>query len=391
MRIKNYSLFILLILFVIVSPLPASASLNESYNPGFEKDLNHNQIPDFWEINWLNGNSNSAYVKQAPYEPAEGSYHNRLYNGIGDINAYQYVISNPIPINGGVIYKAQAYMRYTVAAGGRAEFTIIQFDAHGNNISENHAAYTNGGWTWHDQTLTFSTKPNAAYINIRFAIGGEEDAYLDVDKVRLEAFDYNGGFEQDEDLTSKPDFWEVFWRNGSSIDAYAKQAPYEPFDGQLHYRLFSGAGDPSSEVFAVSSPIPVPQGFSYLLNAQMRYTLASGGKCTFSILEQDASGAIINEIHHDYKDGGWQWNDKHILYQPLPATHSIVIRFGIGGESESYLDIDQFRLTPIQSGSKFQYLYDNNGRITYTLLPQGKIIHYLYDRNGNLFKKHGVV
>lgn len=37
----------------------------------------------------------------------------------------------------------------------------------------------------HDNEIPFMTKSNARSIQIRFGVGGEQEAYLHIDKVRL--------------------------------------------------------------------------------------------------------------------------------------------------------------------------------------------------------------
>ncbi|WP_028594351.1 hypothetical protein [Paenibacillus assamensis] len=54
----------------------------DAINGGFEKDINLNNLPDFWEMNWRNGTSTNPFASMAPYEPVSGKYHLRLYNGM---------------------------------------------------------------------------------------------------------------------------------------------------------------------------------------------------------------------------------------------------------------------------------------------------------------------
>ncbi|MDT8975082.1 hypothetical protein RQP50_02355 [Paenibacillus sp. chi10] len=146
-------------------------------NGGFEKDSNHNQLPDFWEVVWRNGVSSNSYAILAPYEPVEGKLHYRLYNGDNDAQSYQYVLSDQIPVTGGSAYTTKAFLRYYLPVG-RAEMSIIQADAQGNNNGEIHYTYNNGGWKWNEKNNSFVLNPDTKFIRIRFGVGGEVGAYF---------------------------------------------------------------------------------------------------------------------------------------------------------------------------------------------------------------------
>ncbi len=385
---KNIAVFFfILTMFFILGPnLIQANAASDLYNLSFEEDNNGNGISDHWEISWPIGNAAGYYSKREPYEPAHGNYHHRLFSGTGDASSMIYVMSDPISVQGSKIYTAKAYMRYTLPTG-RAEFSLIQLDAQRNNIGEHHATYSNGGWQWQDQTQTFSTQSNAVYIIFRFGVGGEEAAYLDMDNIRLEQLDWNGEFEHDRNQNNLPDFWESTWRNGVSKGASAGLYPDEIKRGTYNYRLFSGTGDAASMQYVHSDVIPIHGGFSYLVGAQMRYTLQDGGEAQMSLIELDLNYNIVNEIHTVHKYGYWQWYDQTIIYIPHSNAAYFYIRFGVGGEEGSYLDIDSVSVSPYQFSPIYQYIFDNKDRLMYVLTRAQKVIRYVYDNNGNLVNK----
>lgn len=355
-------------------------------NNDFKQDTNNNNLPDFWETTWRNGTSTGAYATRFPYMSINSTHMYRLYNGTGHANSFQYAMSNPIPVLGNTAYKIEAIMRYLVNSG-EAQFTIIQTDAFGNTTATNHKAFNKGGWTNHENSNMFMTEPNTKYISIRFGIGGEENAYLDIEYVKVQQIDINGGFETDLNNNSLPDFWETSWRNGTSTGFFATLAPYSPADGVKHYRLFNGLGDANSYIYGISDLIPVRGESTYLLRNMMRYTLNAGGQAVVTVIEFDTNGVEVNQQFNSYKNGGWVWNDNSALYTTNANTRFIAIRYGIGGEVNAYLDLDSVSLIPITFNGKNQYLYNRLGRLDYVVTSTNQIYKYNYDRNGNLQNK----
>ncbi|MFF2912520.1 hypothetical protein [Paenibacillus sp. NPDC057934] len=104
-------------------------------NGSFENNLNPNEPAEFWGSSWINGDSKEGGVSIRGYEPIDGAYHLRLYNGVRDEKAYAYTLSDPIPVTSGQKYDISAFMRYTLPIGS-AEFNIIEFDLDGKLISQ---------------------------------------------------------------------------------------------------------------------------------------------------------------------------------------------------------------------------------------------------------------
>ncbi|MFB0846916.1 hypothetical protein [Paenibacillus oleatilyticus] len=334
-------------------------SKNMSINGSFEKDENGNNLPDFWEVNWRNGTSSEPFAGLAPYDPVDGANVYRLFNGKGDRESYQYVLSNAIPVVGGKSYEVRAMMKYTLQDGGTAGMHIIQLDANGKEVGYDAQSYNSGGWKWHNHSQVFVAEPSAKSVLIRFAVGGEDSAYMDLDTVSFKEININGSFEKDENGNNLPDFWEVNWRNGTSSGPFAGLAPYDPVDGANVYRLFNGKGDPESYQYVLSNAIPVVGGKSYEVRAMMKYTLQSGGTAGMHIIQLDANGKEVGYDAQSYNNGGWKWHNHSQVFVAKPDAKSVLIRFAVGGEDSAYMDLDTVSFKEININGSFEK--DENG------------------------------
>ncbi|WP_028594352.1 RHS repeat domain-containing protein [Paenibacillus assamensis] len=164
-------------------------SLNE-YGT-FEEDSNQNHLADFWELNWRNGVSENPFSKLAPYEPVAGKYHLRLYSGEKDAPSYQYSVSESIPVISGAAYKLNAHLRYA-ATNGKVQMSVIQRNGKKEIVDEVHYVYQNDQWRWREKLEHFVIHPKATTVDIRFGVGGQERAYLDVDNVTLSFLNATG-------------------------------------------------------------------------------------------------------------------------------------------------------------------------------------------------------
>ncbi|WP_157277364.1 RHS repeat domain-containing protein [Paenibacillus taiwanensis] len=357
-------------------------------NGDFEKDVNANQLPDFWELNWRNGTSLNPAALLAPYEPVSGKYHLRLYNGTGDTTAAQYILSDRIAVTGGNAYELKAQLRYTLPVG-LAQICIIQMDSQGNNIGEIQYVYNNGAWKWESTNNRFVLHPETTSVRLRLGVGWEEGAYLDVDQVEFKPLNVYGEFEEDDNHNNLPDFWELHWRNGISDQPLATLAPYEPIAGKYHYRLYSGVKDAASYQYGMSESIPVISGATYELSAYMRYAMLHG-RVEMSVIQKNKQGQGIGEVHHVYQHQSWQWREAREYVVIRPQAVSVELRFGVGGQEGSFLDLDnvKFNFMNTTGNTKFaKYTYDNKGQLALVTYPNGKTIKYTYDDNGNLVGK----
>ncbi len=352
----------LLIIFIPFNPILTQASAQlPDINGSFERDANYNGLPDFWESNWRNGTSTGPSASLASYDPKDGYAIYRMYNGIGDAGSHQYVLSERIPITGGRAYQVEALMRYGLQAGGKAHLDLIQLDSTGREVAYKSQSYQNGGWVWRNNLLTFMTAPKAAFLLIRFAVGGEERAYLDLDKVRLKDLDINGSFEQDEDQNGLPDFWETNWRKGNSQGPYAKLVPFDPASGSKAYRLHNGIGDKNSYHYVLSNPIPVVGGRSYELSVLMKYGLQNGGTAGIHLIQLDSQGNELGMDVRSYSKGNWMWNKNILTFTAKANTSTVLIRIEVGGEEAANLDLDNLLFKELDLNGSFEQDEDQNG------------------------------
>ncbi|PUA38264.1 hypothetical protein C8Z91_16245 [Paenibacillus elgii] len=313
-------------------------------NGSFETVGNHETLPKFWERTWPNAQSQGQQVFRNADTSMGGSYSYRLYSGSSNPAAMIYGLSDNIPVIGGQAYEARALMRYALSLGGHVEFSIIEVDANDNNVNEHHVTYRNGGWTVHDNANDFVTNTNTTHINIRFAVGGELNAYLDVGNVRLTKVDINGSFETVGNHETLPKFWERTWPNAQSQGQQVFRNADNTMGGNYTYRLYSGSSNPAAMIYGLSDNIPVIGGQAYEARALMRYALSSGGHAEFSIIEVDANDNNVNEHHVTYRNGGGTVHDNANDFVTNANTTHINIRFAVGGELNAYLDVDNVRL-----------------------------------------------
>ena len=172
-------------------------------NAGFEKDTNSNTLPDLWETQWRNGTSTGAYALRTTASPLEGSYIYRLYNGTGHAPSIQFVLSDNIPVIASAQYQVNAGMRYTLSSGGTAYMSVIEYDKNNQIKKENHTSFDKGGWVWNDNYISFTTDANTSYIRIRFGVGGEQGAMLDIDRVRFISTGLHLSFEGSSDAIAR--------------------------------------------------------------------------------------------------------------------------------------------------------------------------------------------
>jgi hypothetical protein len=78
-------------------------------------------------------------------------------------------------------------MRYNLnSPSDAAVFTVLQYDADGNEIAINELDGTAGDnfWTWALKAMCIRTRPDAAAVRIRFGLIASRELYLDVDAIQ---------------------------------------------------------------------------------------------------------------------------------------------------------------------------------------------------------------
>ncbi|MFE4569802.1 GBS Bsp-like repeat-containing protein [Paenibacillus chitinolyticus] len=215
-------------------------------------------------------------------------------------------------------------------------------------------------------------------------VGTTYNGKIDIEK---KPYVLNGSFEDDVNGTNVPDFWENNWRNGNSKNPYANRTPNEEINGKYIYRLNNGTGDASSIQYAASDKISVVGKTSYEVQAFMRHGMkkgattyvydasgrinnvilsngqsqkyqhdengnligkeqaaSSGERAEFTILELDAAGTTINEIHKTYTNGDLLWHKNTSSFTAKENTKDVIIRFAIGGREGISLDVDDVKI-----------------------------------------------
>ncbi|ASA23043.1 hypothetical protein B9T62_20865 [Paenibacillus donghaensis] len=87
-------------------------------------------------------------------------------------------------------------MKYTLPVG-HAEMIIIEADDKGNIINQSSRSVNNGAWKWHFHSILIEPNWKTKFIQIRFAVGGEEKAYLDIDRVEVQYVKNKDNWKED--------------------------------------------------------------------------------------------------------------------------------------------------------------------------------------------------
>ncbi|WP_157793945.1 hypothetical protein [Paenibacillus donghaensis] len=93
-------------------------------------------------------------------------------------------------------YEVSAFMKYTLPVG-HAEMIIIEADDKGNIINQSSRSVNNGAWKWHFHSILIEPNWKTKFIQIRFAVGGEEKAYLDIDRVEVQYVKNKDNWKED--------------------------------------------------------------------------------------------------------------------------------------------------------------------------------------------------
>jgi hypothetical protein len=143
-------------------------------------------LPAGWEISWVNtGHGDVSLYSGSDSNPYTGKSILRLHAATG--GGSPFVVSDSIPIDGGIAYLLTARWRYKLQAESDAVFfTILQSDAAGNVIAMDEVKGVRRGNypNWEPTAILFRTRPETASIRIRFGLIAGAESYLDVDAVR---------------------------------------------------------------------------------------------------------------------------------------------------------------------------------------------------------------
>lgn len=155
-------------------------------NLSFET-LGSGSRPSGWESAWpWNGTPTGWSVTRDGSGPYDGSWVLRMFTGAGAPNAVLFCCNTNTLLQTlpNVPYTISAQMRYALATG-HVYLAVLEYDRNGNLTQWEENSWTGGNWSWQKNSLTFTTHPNTQYCYVRFGIGGQQNEYLDVDKVEI--------------------------------------------------------------------------------------------------------------------------------------------------------------------------------------------------------------
>lgn len=143
-------------------------------------------LPAGWEISWVNtGHGDVSLYSGTDSNPYSGKSILRLHAAAG--GGSPFVVSDYVPVDGGIAYLVTARWRYKLQTESDAVFfTILQSDAAGNviELDEVHGARRGNYPDWEPTSVLFRTRPEAVSIRIRFGLISGIESYLDVDALR---------------------------------------------------------------------------------------------------------------------------------------------------------------------------------------------------------------
>ncbi len=172
----------------------------------------------------------------------------------------------------------------------------------------------------------------------------------------------NHSFE-DSGARNRPEHWIDAWPwNGSPTNWSVTRESFSAFDGNRHLRLYSGLGEPQSMIFCQSSLIQATPNTPYAISAAMRYALSSG-HAQIAVLEYDENDLLTQWTHKDFTGGNWTWLTKRHDFRTHEDTVKLNVRFGIGGQEDTHLDVDlvQTRIAHFLQNRSFEHDLDGNG------------------------------
>ena len=137
-----------------------------------------------------------------------------------------------------------------------------------------------------------------------------------------------------------PDGWDTVWAyNGSPSGWSAQRYVGSPYSGSYCLRMYTGTGAPEAIIFSQSDKTQCTPNTPLTVRAQMRYALASG-TAYLAVAEYDENDNLTQWQEETFTGGSWTWKQNEINFITHPDTTYCRIRFGVGGESEQYLDVD---------------------------------------------------
>jgi hypothetical protein len=152
-------------------------------NGDFEA-VGENGLPIYWQSAWNRSGEASQFDSGGLYS-FSGNSHLRLH--VDTTGGYSFVVSDPIPVSSETTYLFSSRIRFSLESDtDHAFFSIIQLDGAGNETGFDELALGHGDslWKWQLKRIAIRTKPDTAFVRVRFGLISSGQSYLDVDDVR---------------------------------------------------------------------------------------------------------------------------------------------------------------------------------------------------------------
>ena len=167
----------------LFAALPVTA---DSLPPDDFEVLASGNLPAGWPTSWTDSKGGGAWqYDSGGRDSFSGNSVLRLHVGAG--GGFTFVLSDPVNVSPNQFYAFTVQMRYYLTTTSEAVcFTVLQYDAAGNEIAINELDGIAGDnyWTWKRKALSIHTHPDAASIRIRFGLISSTESYLDVDALK---------------------------------------------------------------------------------------------------------------------------------------------------------------------------------------------------------------
>jgi hypothetical protein len=137
--------------------------------------------PLHWSTAWSNyGAGESIRYDSGGQDSYDGCCALRVHVAPG--GGATFALSDQVPVQPNHLYRMTVQTRWaSKGADDRLFFSVVQFDAAGNNGGFIEIGRTSGQWSWSQQSMLIITGQNTAAIRIRFGLVSGVESYADID------------------------------------------------------------------------------------------------------------------------------------------------------------------------------------------------------------------
>ncbi|OHB60024.1 MAG: hypothetical protein A2Y12_05610 [Planctomycetes bacterium GWF2_42_9] len=160
-----------------------------------------------------------------------------------------------------------------------------------------------------------------------------------------------------------PDGWDTAWTYGDPSNWYVQRSASSPYSGSYCLRMYTGTNASNAIIFSLSDKMQCTPNTPLTVRAKMRYALTSG-TAYLTVFEYDENDNYIQSKETTFTGGNWTWKQNEINFITSPDTCYLYIRWGVGGESGEYLDVDleEDLLSSRTPNSSFETDTDSDGK-----------------------------